>query len=184
MARHKEKDLEAGGEGLGKLLTRKRLWKDSTGAIVSKRRPEHEKGRKRPAAESELSPSHQSQNRNALKETAFLLAPTPQKDAPISPSRSLEPISNGSDVGEPFVGGAMPMASVESAQMAMPPSMDDQWPMPNSMDEMPFEDAGFDSYEFLCNASWGALPPRSDPSPDLPYDDIFAPDTGRLFLIL
>ena len=39
MARHKEKDDEAGGEGLGVLATRKRLWKDVDGNIVNARRP-------------------------------------------------------------------------------------------------------------------------------------------------
>ena len=41
MARHKEKDDEAGGEGLGVLATRKRLWRDSNGAIVNARRPSY-----------------------------------------------------------------------------------------------------------------------------------------------
>ena len=39
MARHKEKDDEAGGEGLGILATRKRLWRDADGNIVNARRP-------------------------------------------------------------------------------------------------------------------------------------------------
>ncbi|RFU31571.1 hypothetical protein B7463_g4787, partial [Scytalidium lignicola] len=39
MARHKEKDDEAGGEGLGVLATRKRLWRDANGNIVNSRRP-------------------------------------------------------------------------------------------------------------------------------------------------
>jgi len=39
MARHKEKDDEAGGEGLGVLATRKRLWRDASGIIVNARRP-------------------------------------------------------------------------------------------------------------------------------------------------
>jgi hypothetical protein len=41
MARHKEKDDEAGGEGLGILATRKRLWKDADGNIVNARRPSY-----------------------------------------------------------------------------------------------------------------------------------------------
>ncbi|PMD40521.1 hypothetical protein L207DRAFT_340334 [Hyaloscypha variabilis F] len=41
MARHKEKDDEAGGEGLGILATRKRLWRDSDGNIVNARRPSY-----------------------------------------------------------------------------------------------------------------------------------------------
>ena len=39
MNRHKEKDDEAGGEGLGVLATRKRLWRDADGNIVNARRP-------------------------------------------------------------------------------------------------------------------------------------------------
>ena len=49
MARHKEKDDEAGGEGLGVLATRKRLWRDADGNIVNARRPSYtnEVGNKR-----------------------------------------------------------------------------------------------------------------------------------------
>ncbi|KAH8805537.1 hypothetical protein F5884DRAFT_450170 [Xylogone sp. PMI_703] len=39
LQRHKEKDDEAGGEGLGILATRKRLWRDANGNIVNSRRP-------------------------------------------------------------------------------------------------------------------------------------------------
>ena len=41
MARHKEKDEEAGGEGLGILATRKRIWRDSNGNIVNARKPSY-----------------------------------------------------------------------------------------------------------------------------------------------
>ena len=41
MARHKEKDDEAGGPGLGMLATRKRLWRDADGNIVNARRPSY-----------------------------------------------------------------------------------------------------------------------------------------------
>ena len=48
MARHKEKDDEAGGEGLGILATRKRLWRDVDGNIVNARRPSYtQEGSKR-----------------------------------------------------------------------------------------------------------------------------------------
>jgi len=48
MARHKEKDDEAGGEGLGVLATRKRLWRDANGNIVNARRPSYtQEGTKR-----------------------------------------------------------------------------------------------------------------------------------------
>lgn len=48
MNRHKEKDDEAGGEGLGVLATRKRLWRDADGNIVATRRPSYvQEGTKR-----------------------------------------------------------------------------------------------------------------------------------------
>lgn len=48
MARHREKDEEAGGEGLGVLATRKRLWRDGEGNIVNARRPSYtQEGTKR-----------------------------------------------------------------------------------------------------------------------------------------
>jgi hypothetical protein len=48
MARHKEKDDEAGGVGLGVLATRKRLWRDADGNIVNARRPSYtQEGSKR-----------------------------------------------------------------------------------------------------------------------------------------
>ncbi|KAI1413852.1 fungal-specific transcription factor domain-containing protein [Hypoxylon sp. FL1857] len=37
MSRHKQKDEEAGGEGIGTLNTRKRMWKDHDGRIVQKK---------------------------------------------------------------------------------------------------------------------------------------------------
>ncbi|TGO13871.1 hypothetical protein BTUL_0062g00450 [Botrytis tulipae] len=48
MNRHKEKDDEAGGEGLGVLATRKRLWRDADGNVVATRRPSYvQEGTKR-----------------------------------------------------------------------------------------------------------------------------------------
>ncbi|KAL7629779.1 hypothetical protein AAE478_001302 [Parahypoxylon ruwenzoriense] len=41
MNRHKQRDEEAGGEGIGTLNTRKRMWKDHNGQIVQKRPIEH-----------------------------------------------------------------------------------------------------------------------------------------------
>lgn len=43
MARHRQRDAEAGGEGLGVIESRKKLWRDSDGSIVSKR-PAHADG--------------------------------------------------------------------------------------------------------------------------------------------
>jgi hypothetical protein len=32
---------------------------------------------------------------------------------------------------------------------------------------------------WLCNASWGSQPFPTDLAVDVPYDDFFAPDTGK-----
>ena len=37
MARHRQKDEEAGGEGLGVVCTRTRMWRDADGNVVTKR---------------------------------------------------------------------------------------------------------------------------------------------------
>ena len=37
MARHQQRDLEAGGEGMGVVETRKRLWEDANGNVVKNR---------------------------------------------------------------------------------------------------------------------------------------------------
>ncbi|KAI1340308.1 fungal-specific transcription factor domain-containing protein [Xylariaceae sp. FL0016] len=44
LARHRERDLEAGGEGTGTLNTRKKLWKDHDGRIVQRKPVVHTSG--------------------------------------------------------------------------------------------------------------------------------------------
>ena len=170
MARHKEKDDEAGGEGLGKLLTRKRLWRDSTGQIVAKRRPEHEKRNRISVSSSqsgrmsndhaEAGDSHQSPdlNNSASSQTGPLLSP------PGSHSMS-ESVSG-----------------IENPENAHAADSTEQWPI--SMDDptptLPLQDLGVDSYDFLCNAAWGSQPLQAtNPGAALPFDDMFAPDTGQ-----
>ncbi|KAI0889502.1 fungal-specific transcription factor domain-containing protein [Annulohypoxylon maeteangense] len=70
MSRHKQKDEEAGGEGIGTLNTRKRMWKDHDGRIVQKK----------PIENPPLS--------NTCQEAPF----TSQVEGPISP-----PVSSNSD---------------------------------------------------------------------------------------
>jgi hypothetical protein len=63
-------------------------------------------------------------------------------------------------------------------------SADDQWPVPMDDTILPLEDAVMDPFDFLCNASWGTEPLQGTDhggmNTDLPYDDIFVPDTGKL----
>jgi hypothetical protein len=88
MARHKEKDDEAGGEGLGVLATRKRLWRDAEGNIVNARRPSYtQEGAKRrqitrPERKGSRSREDEAKLRNGKSDLSSL--PTP----PIAMSRT------------------------------------------------------------------------------------------------
>ena len=166
MTRHREKDEEAGGEGLGKLLTRKRLWQDSTGAIVSKKRPEHDKKRKRSAALRKGTPSKQQLrlDSNACSSDAAILSPPESRH---SNSNRSSDIVDAEKIGH--------------AQLIDPSLSIAQWPL-NGIDTSFSTDPWPDDYDFLCNASWRSQPSQTDiyRNNDLPCDDIFTPDTGEL----
>jgi hypothetical protein len=161
MTRHKEKDDEAGGEGLGKLLTRKRLWRDSTGAIIADRRPEHEKKRKRP--------SMTSQDANSRVHGGMMESSTPPSNdprAPISP-----PTSDPND-------------SERHGNMGHAPPPDEHWQIPIDDALLALDEPIMDSFDFLSNASWGNQPLQGQYGQgglngDLPFDDLFGPDTGK-----
>ena len=171
MARHKEKDDEAGGEGLGKLLTRKRLWRDSTGAIVSKKRPEHERERKQ-SSQSRSTPSSASTHQPTRADAVSSLSP--QSDLPLSP-RSLDPrpVSTGSDVIDPLL---LARDSPDKRQVPVA-KMVNSWPIPH--ESSPFRDSDSDSLEFLCNGSWGANPPCAKISTATLYSGNLDLDLGK-----
>jgi hypothetical protein len=160
MVRHKEKDAEAGGEGLGRLQTRKKLWRDSTGAVVSKRRPEHEK-----------------KNRSSAPPNKRLKAQDPflESDNAVPIPRDV-PSSQGSAHGH----GSTRSGEIGSAEIVRESSQpDEMWPAFSEDAALPADEgAGVESYEFLCNASWGSQSQEST-SPDILYHDFFAPDTGE-----
>lgn len=162
MLRHKEKDDEAGGEGLGKLLTRKRLWRDSNGVIIADRRPEHEKKRKRPSTTSQDTSSPNRQAAPVESNTP----PARDARAPLSPPTS-------DPTGSEANGNSGNAVSV---------SADDQWPVPIDDTILPPEDTVMDSFDFLCNASWGTQPLQGGQGGTNAEfsDDLFAPDTGKL----
>lgn len=160
MARHREKDEEAGGEGLGRLQTRKRLWRDQTGTVVAKRRPELEK-RKRTT-------SGTSRSRNSTTGQSDVVSTAHTQDhAPISPpGSSQDHQSNGPD-------------AMETSEKAAYHQQDELWPV-SMGDVTMISQAGAiaEPYDFLCNASWGSQPQESANS-DLIFGDLFAPDTGK-----
>ena len=170
MARHKEKDDEAGGEGLGKLLTRKRLWRDSTGAIVSKKRPEHEKERK----QSSHPRSTTSTLINQVARADSLPSLSPQSDLPLSPrSLDLRPMSNGSEIIDPLL---LPSSSPDKRQMPVA-EMVNSWPA--SHENPSHQEGDLDSLEFLCNGTWGTDAPSTDNNIDSLYNGTLSSDLGK-----
>ncbi|KAE9375624.1 hypothetical protein N431DRAFT_333931 [Stipitochalara longipes BDJ] len=162
MARHKEKDEEAGGEGLGRLQTRKRLWRDSTGAVVTKRRPEHEKR----SLSSTPASKRLKVRDDSFESTGF----SNRKDTPISP-----PPSTGEHISH------RPNAARLLELAGEAPRTDDLWPAFSEDAILPEDDGtAVESLEFLCNASWGSQSQESTSS-DILYHDFFAPDTASSF---
>ncbi len=150
MARHKEKDAEAGGEGLGLLATRKRLWRDDNGNIIVGRRQRKENAE---AAKRQKAASDEVQASNQGKAST-------DNVTPLSP-----PTSTGS-------GGPMPTDHGVDSRF-----LQDSWP---AMDMNFIPQSGTTDLDFLSNSSWGNQSYQTfmgAPS-DLPYDDIFKPDTG------
>jgi hypothetical protein len=134
------------------------LWRDSTGAVVTKRRPEHGKTN-RPGSSTKRTPSRVDSivflsNLESFNRDSTLLSP---------PGSSLGQISTGPD----------PIESGGGAQVSA--SIGHLWTPED--ESYPFQ--SLDSYGFLCNASWGSQSQEAVGT-DLLYNDIFAPDTGEL----
>ena len=95
MSRHKEKDDEAGGEGLGVLATRKRLWRDTDGKIVNARRPSYtqEMGNKRrminkTSERKDSKTSEIERKMSASQQILTALPPSPVSMSRVDSSRS------------------------------------------------------------------------------------------------
>jgi hypothetical protein len=155
MNRHKEKDDEAGGEGLGHLATRKRLWRDADGNIVNARRPYYQDGVKRRQLSSEggsvVMGRHQQEN--SFQSRTAVPQPPPTS------------ISNGKqEILKQYGGNKLQQDTwVEADMNPIPP------------------DLPYNRSDFLCNSDWGSQEylPDMGSTYDLPYDDkIFKPDTG------
>lgn len=153
MIRHKEKDDEAGGEGLGHLATRKRLWRDANGNIVNARRPYCQEGVKRQHLSS---PEESVETGDHLQDDSLKGRTTTPPSLPTSmPSMEHKGI-------------------VQHGGHRLPPGT---W----GVEPNPVQSSWtYDSSDFLCNADWGSQQYQHDmgSSCNLPYDDIFKPDTG------
>jgi hypothetical protein len=165
MARHRQKDAEAGAPGSGVLNTRKRMWKDSDGNIVTKRphssrqQHQHQLQQQRDQSQkltSEHTPSlalfeiHTGHNR--------------QGGVPISP-----PISTSNSYDRSY-----------SDDQDAHTSQDDLWSLNPFNINTTIEPA--DIYQpAVEDRFWSgdlAAPLEPSPEEDVPYDDIFNPDTG------
>lgn len=161
MLRHKEKDDEAGGPGLGTLQTRKRLWRDENGTVHQKRRPEHEKKRT---------------NSSSTPRKAHSRVVNPIDDN-INPELRNEPLPALKSVQDLPQRGHHEMNFSPLPRIVGP--MDDTWPVPSAVDEAS-QGPITESFGFLCNASWGAQPAETNNAHIL-YNDVFAPDTASSF---
>ncbi|KAF3046349.1 hypothetical protein E8E12_003636 [Didymella heteroderae] len=163
MARHKQKDEEAGAEGCGILNTRKRMWKDEEGKIVTKKPAIAIEAQKpKPPPQPQPHPQHE----DPLQALAdFALFAHHEEGAPISP-----PISHNASLSNSLDDHDSGIAS------AYPPTILD----PNTLSTQTFSP--------VEQSFWSAdlSQPDSDPFAtttfdDAPFDDIFNPDTASSF---
>lgn len=154
MARHKQKDDEAGGYGLGVVETRKRMWRDVDGNIVTKRPTLPNDRLIAPSYhEPESHPQESNHDNYELQHNT----------GPLSPPRSMINLdTNGT-------GGPQTTSLIN-----MP---EDQW----NPDKLPqFRNDTLDMCDFLENSAWGVQPSQSPMiMSNIPYDDMFNPDTGN-----
>ncbi|CAI6331446.1 unnamed protein product [Periconia digitata] len=170
MARHRQKDEEAGREGTGILNTRKRMWKDAEGNIVTKK-PTLDRSNQPsspPPYHHHLSPGHIPLIDDHLHSIAdfHLLQQHNDNGAPISPPHSLDP-------------------SLEHSTFEDHDSGIATYP-PTSLDPQALSVSS--SYSPIDQQFWPATLPQPEPEPfiaptfnDAPFDDIFNPDTAASF---
>jgi len=154
MARHKQKDDEAGGYGLGVMETRKRLWRDADGNIVTKR----------PTRPNRNPPLIDSQQQDNSHNDGYEMHQNVEQLPP--PSSQISSVSDGQHQQQGTNIVAMPA---------------DQWnpdPLPSFLNDVP------DMCEFLSNSSWGSQSLQSSTGTGRPGDDMFNPDTGKVTAIL
>ena len=159
LARHRQKDEEAGGYGLGVVETRKRMWRDADGNIVTKR------------------PTLSSNNPAATSQSIsnFENEPQPGNDSYADMTQNQEPPLTPRSVGSYSSLNGQRQTSTTGG------ISEDQWGIDlstNSTNNLP------DMCEFLTNSSWGAQ--QSQPLSNMahnPFDDMFNPDTGSTSIL-
>ncbi|KIW96766.1 uncharacterized protein Z519_02157 [Cladophialophora bantiana CBS 173.52] len=148
MARHQRKDEEAGGEGLGVVETRKKLWRDASGNIVCKRPSQRDTCR--PGKKRQPTNSNALRQQNGAVDVDYGRALSAE---PLSPPRSM-----------------LSGESMEQLSHQLPE-------LPNDPDFIA-QTSGPDMFGFLANSSWGIQSSSMNTQMDAPFNEIFNPDTG------
>ncbi|KAF2705081.1 hypothetical protein K504DRAFT_484812 [Pleomassaria siparia CBS 279.74] len=171
MARHRQKDDEAGAAGHGVLNTRKRMWKDADGNIVTKK-PTLNKD----VGERSQSPYDHHHHHNPLQQLSDFVPfqhhhqqQQHHEGAPISPPTSHDPSSLGQSIGSSDHDNTVyPPDTLDASNLSNPAYSPD-----------------------LDQRFWSAELPQPEPEPepfivgtafdDAPLEDIFNPDTASSF---
>jgi hypothetical protein len=216
MARHKEKDDEAGGEGLGVLATRKRLWRDANGNIVNARRPSYtqEGSKRRQICRVEKKPRITPVERKMITRGQALMNSLPSPTSPMARTHSATSSTIMVDTGkyeypdpedihkmeeDSWVEmGALPSPPLSEPSLhseAHSPSADMSeelsdldglyeeatWPLHDGLPQIEERRSSIEQPEF-ATPSWSSQPQPFQTfmgaMADLPYDDIFKPETG------
>ncbi|OAL26966.1 hypothetical protein AYO22_03910 [Fonsecaea multimorphosa] len=168
VARHRQKDEEAGGEGLGIVESRKRLWRDANGNIVRDR------------------PSHSYLRRQLMRMQSLDLA---QQSAQIPMFMSYLNSPKSIDAERPS-----PSKSKSGAESAVSQSQEAEgFPQNQGLIETAL---GFDMFEFMARSSWdfstddmemqvnAPLEEAQNENPTTaPYNGPFAPATSLEWFI-
>ncbi|OJD29075.1 c2h2 finger domain transcription factor [Diplodia corticola] len=175
MQRHRQKDEEAGAEGAGVLNTRKRMWKDQDGNIVTKR-PNLGKNRSAAPSSAQHGRSLSTSTTASIEDAVRVLG----GDAPISPPISSTHSSQSDDYGR---------RSSDACDATTDPTTVEAWvfpplelspgPEPHAYPEL--EPLAHETERFWSNASGLQTSSLRNLSDDVPYDDIFNPDTASSF---
>ncbi|KAK7557293.1 fungal-specific transcription factor domain-containing protein [Phyllosticta citricarpa] len=173
MQRHRQKDEEAGGEGHGILNTRKRMWKDVDGKIVTKR--------------PNLGTNSQQGSPREIQHESPSAAASIEDDArdlgieiPISPPIS-STNSNPSETFERRASHVTTATELASDDWVFPPLAlspgHESSELYQDTETLPQETERFWGSTDGFSSSAGI----SKPYEDVPYDDIFNPDTASSF---
>ncbi|KAK8236441.1 fungal-specific transcription factor domain-containing protein, partial [Phyllosticta capitalensis] len=172
MQRHRQKDEEAGGEGHGILNTRKRMWKDVDGKIVTKRPNLGTSSQQGSPEIRQESPNAAASIEDDAREFGI--------EIPISPPIS-STNSNPSETYERRASHATTATELASDDWVFPPlalSPGHESPeLYQDTETLPQETERFWGSSEGISSTTGI----SKPFDDVPYDDIFNPDTASSF---